>query len=164
MPFRTRAKPAYQPWNEEEFQADTKVRGMTWLERHLYRALLQGMFWCTTRPYAPNDDDELWVLAGAVNKEMWLDNKSNIMKCLQPVEGNENLLEQKRVTADWKAIMKARARYSRMGQLSAKARSAKVEHTLNTGSTREGKTSGEKEREKRSKGGSSQLSSFSLED
>src|SRR5579863_7039208 len=44
------SKPMYQPWNEEEFQADVFVRGMTWLQRHLYRALLQASFFHGTRP------------------------------------------------------------------------------------------------------------------
>ena len=28
-------KPDYQPWNEEEFQADVFVRGMNWMQKHL---------------------------------------------------------------------------------------------------------------------------------
>ena len=58
-------KPDYQPWNEEEFQADVFVRGMNWMQKHFYRALLQAAFFHSTRPYLPADDEVLWVLAGA---------------------------------------------------------------------------------------------------
>jgi hypothetical protein len=94
-------KPLFQPWNEEEFQADVFVRGMTWLQRHLYRTLLQAAFYHSTRPYLPNDDEVLWVLAGAESQEMWEQNKSKILKRFTPLEDQPELLEHKRVTSDW---------------------------------------------------------------
>src|ERR1039458_9760233 len=94
-------KPRFQPWNEDAFQADVFVRGMTWLQRHFYRSLLQSMFFHNTRPYLPTDDDVLWVLAGAENLEMWLQNKTVIMKRFTICAHDPNLLEQNRVTREW---------------------------------------------------------------
>lgn len=97
----SKEKPQYQPWNEEEFQADVFVRGMTWLQRHLYRTLLQASFFHSTRPYLPNDDEVLWVLSGSESLEMWQAHKARILKRFQPCEHDATLLENKRVTADW---------------------------------------------------------------
>lgn len=118
------SKPLYQPWNEEEFQADVFVRGMTWLQRHLYRALLQASFFHSTRPYLPNDDDVLWVLAGAESPEMWEQNKTKILKRFHIVAEQPNLLENSRVTADWNRLIEAREKKSEMGQKSASVRRA----------------------------------------
>jgi hypothetical protein len=117
-------KPMYQPWNEEEFQADVFVRGMTWLQRHLYRALLQASFFHGTRPYLPNDDEVLWVLSGAESPEMWEQNKARILKRFTPAVHDANLLENKRVTADWERLMNKREKMSDMGRTSAEKRKA----------------------------------------
>lgn len=118
------SKPLYQPWNEEEFQADVFVRGMTWLQRHLYRSLLCAAFFHGTRPYLPNDDEVLWVLAGAESKDMWKHNKEMILKRFTICDHNTNLLENKRVTADWKRLDDARQRMSELGQKSAAVKKA----------------------------------------
>ncbi len=128
--METNSKPLYQPWNEEEFQADVFVRGMTWLQRHLYRSLLCAAFFHGTRPYLPLDDDVLWVLAGAESPEMWDQNKAKILKRFTVCEHDSTLLENKRVTADWNRLFDARKRMSELGQKSAAIRSA-----FNGGST-----------------------------
>ena len=120
------SKPMYQPWNEEEFQADVFVRGMTWLQRHLYRALLQAMFFHSTRPFLPADDEVLWVLSGAESIEMWQQNKSKILKRFTAVSDRPELLENKRVTADWERLTDARNKMAELGD-----RSAAVRRTLN---------------------------------
>ncbi len=120
------SKPMYQPWNEEEFQADVFVRGMTWLQRHLYRALLQAMFFHSTRPFLPADDEVLWVLSGAESIEMWQQNKSKILKRFTAVSDRPELLENKRVTADWERLTDARNKMAELGE-----RSAAVRRTLN---------------------------------
>ena len=109
-------KPLFQPWNEEEFQADVFVRGMTWLQRHFYRALLQASFFHSTRPYLPNDDEVLWVLAGAENQELWEQNKTKVLKRFRAVENDSNLLENKRVTADWNNLLEYRFDKSEAGR------------------------------------------------
>ena len=120
----TNNKPMYQPWNEEEFQADVFVRGMTWLQRHLYRALLQAMFFHSTRPYLPADDEMLWVLSGAESPEMWEQNKTRILKRFTVVPERPGLLENRRVTADWERITDARNKMAELGQRSAAVRLA----------------------------------------
>ena len=122
--MESNSKPLYQPWNEEEFQADVFVRGMTWLQRHLYRSLLQAMFFHTTRPYLPNDDDVLWVLAGAETPEMWEENKTKILKRFTVCSESPHLLENKRVTADWDRLTDARSKMAELGQRSAVVRKA----------------------------------------
>jgi len=95
--------PPYQFWCEKEFWADEHVsRGMNWTQRHLYRALLQATFYCSTRPYLPKDDDQLWIIADAGSKEIWLENKAAILVKFQPikVKGVE-LWAHKRLMRDW---------------------------------------------------------------
>lgn len=72
------------------------------MQRHLYRALLQAAFYCSTRPYLPTSDDELWILADAGNKDNWLENKAAIMAKFQlaKVKGVE-LWAHKRLMRDW---------------------------------------------------------------
>jgi hypothetical protein len=114
--MESNSKPLYQPWNEDAFQADVFVRGMTWLQRLLYRSLLQAMFFHNTRPYLPIDDDILWVLAGAESQEMWEQNKARILKRFTVCDHNANLLEQKRVTEDWKRIEASRFESTEQGR------------------------------------------------
>ena len=54
-----------------DFWADEAVlpRHDMVMQRHYYRALLQAAFYCSTRPYLPTSDDELWILADAGTKE-----------------------------------------------------------------------------------------------
>jgi hypothetical protein len=95
--------PPYQFWCEKEFWGDVHVsRGMTWMQRHLYRALLQAAFYCSTRPNLPTSDDELWILADAGTKDNWLENKNAIMVKFQlvKVKGVE-LWSHKRLMRDW---------------------------------------------------------------
>ena len=113
----TNSKPLYIPWKEEVFQADVFVRGMTWLQRHLYRALLCASFFHGTRPYLPNDDDVLWVLAGAESLEMWQQNKTTILRRFTVCEHNPNLLENKRVTADWNRLLDSRNDSANQGRV-----------------------------------------------
>jgi hypothetical protein len=115
-------KPLWMPWSEEEFQGDVFVRGMNWLQRHLYRTLLQSMFFHSARPYLPNDDEILWILAGAESPEMWVQNKATVLRRFTKVPDNENLLEQKRVTSDWNKLVEMRDQKSEMGLKSAAVR------------------------------------------
>lgn len=118
-------KPLYQPWNEEEFQSDVFVRGMTALQRWMYRSLLQASFFHTTRPFLPNDDRILWVLAGCENRQQWLDNKSEILERFTAVDGQPNLLENKRVTADWNKLRDFRDKMSELGSKGGQAAAEK---------------------------------------
>jgi hypothetical protein len=110
-------KPLYQPWNEEEFQADVYVRGMTPAQKWMYRTLLQASFFHTTRPYLPIDDEVLWVLAGCESPEQWEANKARVLKRFDQVDIDGTLLlENKRVTADWIKLLEFREEQSERGQ------------------------------------------------
>jgi len=141
MALKPSTKPLYQPWNEEAFQSDIYVRNMKPVERWMYRTLLQAMFFHSTRPFLPNSDDMLWMLAGCESREQWVDHKSVILSMFAAVEDNPELLQNKRVNEDWKTIQKARKRYSAMGRISALRRSTSVEHGFDHGSTSKGKGS-----------------------
>src|SRR5437899_2643146 len=93
-------EPEYVCWYEREFWADRAVIRMSWLQRHLYRALLQAAFYCSTRPNLPDDDSELWDLAGAENPEMRQREKGLILTKFQPFvdQDGRKLLRHKRLT------------------------------------------------------------------
>jgi hypothetical protein len=118
-------KPKFQPWNEEEFQSDVFVRGMNAVQRWMYRSLLQASFFHTTRPYLPDDDRILWVLAGCESKAQWLENKSEVLDRFTPVDGKPGMLENKRVTKDWNNLLDFREEMSELG----KKRASKAERT-----------------------------------
>jgi hypothetical protein len=97
-------QPPYQFWHEPQFWADECVsRGMTWLQRHFYRALLQSAFYSSTRPYLPISDDELWILADAGTKQNWIENKDAILVKFQEktLKGDVKVLSHKRLMRDW---------------------------------------------------------------
>lgn len=119
-------KPQYQPWNEEEFQSDLFVRVMTPVQRWAYRTLLQASFFHTTRPYLPSDDKVLWILAGCESRNQWDSIKGMILERFAPIEiDGVSLLENKRVTADWKRLQNVREEMSVLG----KARAASAGRT-----------------------------------
>jgi uncharacterized protein YdaU (DUF1376 family) len=135
------AKPKFLPWNEEEFQADVYVRAMTPAQRWMYRTVLQASFFVTSRPRLPNDDNQLWTLAGCASKREWLRNKSVVIARFNIVEiDGVQYIENKRVLKDWAVLVEARERMVEMGKKSAEIRrtfsngSTKAEPTLNTGS------------------------------
>jgi hypothetical protein len=111
----TKKKPSqqkYQPkfifWHELEFMGDEQVAmGMSNLQRHFYRALcIKGMF-CSTRPYLPNDDNQLWLLADAGSLKVWQENKDAVLVKFQEVEiEGVKLLAHKRLLRDWELLLK----------------------------------------------------------
>jgi hypothetical protein len=52
-------KPNPQPWDEDSFSANHRVRRMTNIEKWIYRTLPNHAFICSTRPRIPNSDAEL---------------------------------------------------------------------------------------------------------
>ena len=96
-------QPPYQFWHEQDFASDEQVAyGMDWLQRHLYRTLLQKAYHCSTRPYLPTSDDQLWLLADAGTKDRWMENKSAIMGKFQLVDiDGEERWAHKRLLRDW---------------------------------------------------------------
>ena len=109
MALNGNSKPMYQPWNEDEFNADVHVRAMTPVQRWIYRTLLQQSFFHSTRPYLPKDDELLWKLAGCESKKQWLSNKSTILCMFSETEQDGvPLLYQKRVLEDWQRVLDKR--------------------------------------------------------
>jgi hypothetical protein len=123
-------QPPYQFWHEQDFSSDEQVAyGMDWLQRHLYRTLLQKAFICSTRPYLPTSDDQLWLLADAGTKERWLENKNAIMVKFQAITSDGiELWSHKRLLRDWHLLAdfsSKRAKARRAGGL-AKAENRNV--------------------------------------
>jgi uncharacterized protein YdaU (DUF1376 family) len=120
LQFR-RYKPPYFEWYETDFRA--KVLHLNWLQRLLYRSLLQQMFNCETRPNLPNDDSKLWKLAGAENLEMWQREKTEIVEMFVQFErGGQNLLRHTRVDEEWDIMLATLENASKAGKASGEAR------------------------------------------
>ena len=115
-------KPLYQPWSEEEFCADLFVQHMTPLQRWMYRTLLQAAFFCSTRPYLPDDDALLWMLAGCESRQQWEANMEMVRGRFEAVEQRgQRLLVQKRIVADWKRLQDRRRELSEQGRRGGRA-------------------------------------------
>jgi len=105
-PSAQKYQPKYIFWYEQDFSADEQVAyGMDWLQRHFYRTLLQKALICSTRPYLPTSDDQLWLLADAGSKERWIANKDAVMAKFQLVviDGKE-MWAHKRLLRDWEQL------------------------------------------------------------
>ena len=149
-------KPLYQPWNEEAFLSDERVQAMTPIQRWMYRTLLQKAFFGSERPYLPNDEKRLWMLAGCESRAQWEENRDMVLEAFMPLRINGiDVLSQKRLVADWERIEEARETQAEKGRTSAKQRLAQaqpqsttVEPQLNNGSTTVGEV--KRSEEKRS--------------
>src|SRR6185312_7602408 len=103
------SKANYQPWRQEEFNADIRVRKMTSLCRWIYKTLLQEAWVCSTRPYLPADDEQLWMLSDCDSLEQWLENKQIVLKMFEKIEvDGVPLLLHKRIQADWDRLLMKR--------------------------------------------------------
>ena len=115
-------KPLYQPWSEEAFSADERVYAMTPAQRWMYRTALQAAFFCSTRPYLPDDDAQLWMLAGCESLKQWDRNKGAVRAMFTPVElDGVRLLSQKRLLADWNRLEEKRQMLAENGRKGRKA-------------------------------------------
>ena len=118
--------PWFQQWYESELQRDLVYQGMTWIQKLIYRCLCQRMFVCETQPYAPDDDNLLWVLSGAENKQMWLDNKDAILVRFERIEiDGKVLLKHKRVEEDWNDVQERRESLRKIRSIAGKRGNAK---------------------------------------
>jgi hypothetical protein len=95
----------------------------------MYRALCQSMFFHTTRPYLPDDDEVLWVLAGCESIEQWMTHKEKVIQRFTPLINNPKLLENNRVSQDWERVVEIRQKYSRLGRLSGQSRASNKRST-----------------------------------
>ena len=120
----------YQPWREDAFQTDIYVRHMPAVARWMYRTLRQAAFACEEAPYLPNDDDQLWMLAGCESKTQWMEYAASVRARFTPVviEG-KSLLSHPTELKDWERIehhYAQRRESGRKGGL-ARARNAKAQ-------------------------------------
>lgn len=116
-------KPKYQPWNQDSFAANPRVRRMTATQRWIYRTLLQEAFVCSTRPRLPDDDDQLWMLADCEDREQWMANKDAIVSMFdhRTIDGRE-LLSHHRLEEDWQEVLNIREAKSNAGKKSGESR------------------------------------------
>ena len=105
MKKREKIKPKYITWYEDAFQAELRVRHMRPIQRHFYRSLLIQASYCSTRPYLPDDDSQLWMLADADSLEHWKDHAPPVRAMFQPVTiSGMKLLSQKRLLKEWETM------------------------------------------------------------
>ena len=124
-PVAQRYEPDYICWHENDFMADRQVARMTPHQRLMYRSLCQAGMFCSTRPYLPDDDNELFLLADADSVEQWKQNREAVLVKFQRVEvAGKPMLAHKRLLSDWARIIEVvnqkRAAASRGGQARAK--------------------------------------------
>lgn len=117
-------KPLFHPWDERDFQTNKLVQRMTPTQRSYYKNLLQNAWICSTRPYLPHDDDELWLLADAESKELWITNKEPVEKMFKSFTrfgGKKRYLSHSRVTTDWRRVSTLYELKRKNGQLGGTA-------------------------------------------
>ena len=90
-------KSLYQPWRHKDFKSDVFVQAMEPVARWMYLTLLHEAFDYSTRPYLPDDDNVLWLLAGCESKKQWSRYKDAIRDMFTPLTlDGKKLLSQKR--------------------------------------------------------------------
>jgi hypothetical protein len=121
-------KALYQPWGEEEFRADLDVQAMGHMERWMYRTLCQAAFVSSTRPDLPDDDGQLWKMAGCETSKQWDKHKSAVRAMFTPsVEDGIPVLYRKRIRDDWNRIAEKRDQLAANGRKGGEAKAAKEE-------------------------------------
>jgi hypothetical protein len=85
----------------------------------MYRQLCQQAWICDTRPLLPDDDDDLWVLAGCESKEQWLAAMRPVRSMFTIKEkSGKKFLFRRKLGKDWEkvsAIYKVRRENGRLG-------------------------------------------------
>ena len=113
-------RPIYLAWDDPAFRADENVEIMNQYERWMYRTLLQRMFFTTSRPYLPSNDETLMRFAGCDDPRLWSNHKSRVLAQFRVFEVNGvKYLENPRVTRDWDKLMSEREKFSNLGLKSA---------------------------------------------
>lgn len=119
-------KGKYQPWSHEEFMADKRVRRMAPTALKTYMMLLHEGFVCSTRPYLPDNDEELELMAFCKDREEWLSVRDEVRAMFKTdVVDGEPVLYNKRMLADWDNLLDIREKCSAAGKASGEARRTK---------------------------------------
>jgi hypothetical protein len=122
------SKAWYQPWSEEQFRADSDVQVMNCFEKWMYRTLCQVAFVCSTRPYLPDDDGQLWKLAQCESRKHWDKHKANVRAMFTVVERDGvRLLARKRILEDWGRLVRKRQQLAENGRKGGQRRTRQAE-------------------------------------
>lgn len=107
--------------------ADRIVMRMTPHQRLMYRALCQVAMFCSSRPYLPDNDEELYLLADADSLEHWKANRAVVLQKFYKigVDGNP-MLAHKRLLSDWDRHVAAQEQKIAAGRASAKSRAQRA--------------------------------------
>lgn len=128
------SSPEYICWHENEFMADRAVVRMQPHQRLMYRALCQVARYCETRPYLPDDDNELYILADADSIDQWKANREAILVKFQRVTvDGKPMLAHKRVLADAALYDEWLAQKRGAGKASADSRRQRAMDSRSTG-------------------------------
>jgi hypothetical protein len=126
--MNSRSKAKYQPWVEDAFSGNHRVRRMTNVQRWIYRTLLSQAFVCSTRPRLPDDDDELWMMADCENLEQWVANKAAVLTMFKRVVvDGVPMLSHHRLEEDWMEVQNIRESRSKAGKRSGESRNAETQ-------------------------------------
>ena len=99
-------EPVYLCWVETDFMGDRAVLRMTPHQRLMYRQLCQVAMFCSTRPYLPDDDNELYLLADADSLDHWKVNREAVLiKFHQEEIDGKPMLAHRRILYDWDRIL-----------------------------------------------------------
>lgn len=123
-------KAMYQPWRHSAFKAEIFVQAMKPIERWMYATLLHEEFDYSTRPYLPDDDAILWMLAGCESRKQWDQHKVAVRAMFTSIEvDGKPMLSHKKVLADWSRMQESLAAKREAGRIagiaSGKARRTK---------------------------------------
>ena len=110
-------KGIYQPWSHESFMADRRVRRMTPTALKTYMMLLHEAYICTDRPYLPDDDEELKLMAFCETEEEWISVRDTVLGMFEKVEiEGRKLLKNSRLCQDWDKLQGIRANRTEAGR------------------------------------------------
>jgi uncharacterized protein YdaU (DUF1376 family) len=123
-------EPKYLYWYEKDFASDAYVsRVMRSLDRHFYRALIIASCFNSLRPYLPNDDSQLWILADAESLEQWMEHKAVVMHKFT-LTADRKYWQHKRILADWQLMIDAHEKYVNAGKLGGKQKASNAKATV----------------------------------
>jgi uncharacterized protein YdaU (DUF1376 family) len=108
-------KPNFQKWDEQSFTIDTTH--LDWLDRLLYRALLQKAWYISARPNLPDNDAELRKVLGGVPEDIWKEHKTAVRSMFRTASVNgAAVLTQKRLQEDWGSLEAYRTQQAEFGK------------------------------------------------
>ena len=137
--------PKYVAYHHGLFLSSPKFqRGLSYIQRHMYRTLCLEAPFCNTRPYLPTDDATLMLLAD-VPEGVWKENKDAVLSMFTLTD---NGYEHHRIIEEYEKTVVLNGARSRAGRASAAAKQASthVEQVLNT--LEQNDTEGEVEEER----------------